>query len=596
MNDNIISKIVRLIFDRESGKKTEEDAKKSLGGIDAGLDKLKESAKHLAEALAAAFAIHKLIEFGKEAIKQATASDRAWSSLRQTIQNAGGDIERLVPLARKASDAFAAATIHDDDSFAVSLQRLIVLTGDSEASLRNMGLVANVAAAFFEGDLVPATELVAKVMNGNTTVLHKMGIETKNAQDALDLLAKRSMGAATQEASTFGGQMKQLNNVWDDFQKAVGFALIGTNSATSTLGLLQGVIKSMITWVENNQSVIREWVTNGINFAITAADLLYRATVGLANIFQGAFNYALGVVASGLSWLGRGYANAIDAVAEFRKYFDPEGYAAMLRHAAAVRADAEAIEEWAVAAKSAGRVQMGKGVNILGTPVFTPPKAGVVSAPPLKVEAPIIATGNLDDLAKFDADYWKKRIGTTASGLSQITKMEKTHTTMLKAEFSARQEAAAALAGELFDVLSGGIGPAAFLKAKQNALESAELGVRAFIASLNPLSAWQVPELLSGAAEHAALATAWFGLSAAAGGIGGSAPNVHTSLGAGAAAKSAASAEDAKNPGVQVTVYVDGIDPKSASHQALLAQTNEEIKERYGENSQITVLSGALAE
>lgn len=591
---NVIYKLVQLILDKVAAQKMEQDAKQSTGKVDQELNLLQRTAQRLAAALAAAFAINKIREFAVESVRAAQESERSWSSLRQTIKAAGGDVETLVPTARKASQAFAAATVHDDDSFAESLQRMIALTGDTTASLNNMGLVANVAATFFDGELAPAAELVSKVMNGNVAMLGRMGIEAKSAQEGLEILARRSMGAATQEAGTMAGQLKQLNNEWGEFKEDIGAALTGTNAQAGAMTVLRDLIKDARSWLDENQDRVREWVTNGINFAITAVDVLYRAVMGMANLFQGAFNYALGVAAQGLGMLATGYANAIEALAEFRGYFSPDDYAAMLRHAAGIRQNAEALNEWAAAAKEAGAAQVGKGVDILSTPVFTPPSGQRPQVPELQVNSPMVANEHrktLDELARFDQEYWRKRIRLTNQGMATIKAAEQNLGQGIRTELTATQEVAAELGAELVGAMGAGIGPAAAGKAKQNALEAAELTIRAGIASLNPFTAWMAPGYLQGAAAHAGLAVAWGALSAAFGGAGGGGD---VSMGAGggvsAVGESAGPAAESEPPGVFVEIHIDGLDPQNTRHQALLAQTNQQVKERYGENSQITIV------
>ena len=58
-------------------------------------------------------------------------------------------------------------------------------------------------------------------------------VSAQDGQEALEILAKRSMGAATDEAQTFGGQLKQLGEVWNDLLKETGNAIIANDGGTS---------------------------------------------------------------------------------------------------------------------------------------------------------------------------------------------------------------------------------------------------------------------------------------------------------------------------------------------------------------------------
>lgn len=589
---NVIYKLVQLILDKTAAHKMEDDAKQSVGKVDQELNLLQRTAQRLATALAAAFAIQKIVSFARESVRAAMESDRVWSSLRQTVTAVGGDFDSLGPRIRRQADAFAAATIHDDDSFAESLQRLIVLTGDTQASMNNMGLVANVAAAFFEGDLAPAAELVAKVMNGNVSILGRMGIEAETAQEGLEILASRSMGAATKETQTFSGQLAQLNNLWGEFKEDVGGAIIGADGATNSFGLLQGVLVSLREWVAKNDDRIREWISRGINWTIIAIDALYRAVTGLGNLLQGGFNTALGIAVKGVAYITQGFAAAVSAGARFQEITGQKSAADARAYADSVKAAAEALHEWADAAIAAGSAQVAEGVERFTTPVFTAPSAPTAQTPELEVNAPMVADHRmtLDELAKFDEDYWRKRIRLTNQGMATIKAAEQSLGEGIRSELTATQEIAAELGAELVGAMGAGIGPAAAGKARQNALEAAELTIRAGIASLNPFTAWMAPGYLSSAAAHAGLAVAWGALSAGFGGAGGGADVPTVGGGVSAASQSAGAASDATPPGVHVVIHIDGIDPNSTRHQALLAATNQQVRERYGENSQITVI------
>lgn len=596
MADNLIQRVIRLVFDRNSGKEVEGEAKKTLGKVDGAIKEVEGTISRLAKALIAAFAIKKVIDFGVASVQAAIESEKAWSALEQAINNTGESFGKWESRIRAGADAFAAATIHDDDSYAQSLQRLVVLTGDVTASTNNMGLVANVAAAFFEGDLGPATDLVAKAMNGNVTQLQKMGIQAKSAQDALDILAQRSMGAATKEAGTFGGQLAQVNNLWGEFKEEVGFAIIGSDGATNALGLLKGVLIAGAEWIGKNRDAIREWVVKAVNFAITAVDVLYRAVFGLGNLFQGAFNVALGEAALGIAKLARGYAAVVDAANAVAFLIGKQMVADWAVHSAAVRADAQALEDWAESAKKGGKDQFGKGIDLFVTPRFEGIKAPNVGPGNLPKVSPMITAPehDLDKLAKLDADYWRKRIRQQSDAAFKMKAIEKDVSAVLYKEFSARQEAAATVASALFQAIGSGLGPTAALKAKQNLLEAGELAARAVIASLNPFTAWQVGPLTAGALKHAGFAAGWFALSQAAGGGGGGSTNQGGGTGGvsgfTAAGTSASRAAEAEAPGVQVIVMVDGIDPLNQSHLVRLKSANQQIKELYGDNYTLTVM------
>lgn len=416
---NIIQRILRLVLDRKSADETEQGAK----GVAANVEKAwQDTAKRIAGYLGVAFLTKKILDFGKAAVDQATASEDAWSDLAGSIDATGESFDGMAERLRASADAFQDATIHDDDAYATGLSRLVTLTGDVGASTNNMGLVANVAAKFFKGDLAPATDLVAKAMNGNTAALGKMGIKAESAQEALEILANRSMGAAEKRASTFSGQLAQLGNAWDDVKKDIGNAIIQSDGASSAFDVLRAVVARLGEWVQKNKQAISDWVTKGINLAIDAADVLIRAVDGMARILAGGFQTSIGLAAKGLSLLTRGYVVALNAASAFLEFIGKKDASdAVDNHAAAMLNEAAAIDAWADAAIKAGSEKVAKGIDVLSTPLFSSKDfAGgkqKVAPGPLAVAAPQVGkNAELTDAEKA----WQKFDQTIQQAKSSI--------------------------------------------------------------------------------------------------------------------------------------------------------------------------------
>jgi hypothetical protein len=448
---NIIQRIIRLVLDRKSADETEAGAK----GVAANVEQAwKDTAKRIAGYLGVAFLTAKIVAFGKESVDQATASEDAWSDLAGSIDATGESFDAMNERLRASADAFQDATIHDDDAYAVGLSRLITLSGDVGASTNNMGLVANVAAKFYKGELAPATDLVAKAMNGNTAALGKMGIKAESAQQALEILAERSMGAAEKRASTFSGQLAQLGNAWDDVKKDIGNAIIQSDGASSAFDVLRAVVAKLGDWVIKNKQAISDWVTKGINLAIDAADVLIRAVDGMARILAGGFQTGIGLAAKGLAILTRGYVTATNAASVFLEFIGKKDASdALDLHAASMLNEANAIDAWADAAIKAGSDKVAKGIDILSTPLFSSKDfAGgkqKVAPGPLAVNAPQIGkNAELTDAEKA----WKKFDDTISQAKSSIAGTG--------AELKLLEAQADAIATLMKDLATAGVKPA----------------------------------------------------------------------------------------------------------------------------------------
>lgn len=389
-DENVIKKILRMVLDRNSADETQKGAE----GVAAKVDEAwKGAAKKIAGYLGVAFLTKKIIDFGKAAVEEAMASQAAWSDLAGAIEANGESFDELEGKLRATGDAFQAAFGIDDDAFATALSRMVSLTGDVSASTQNMGLVANVAARFFNGELEPAANLVAKAMNGNVAALQKMGIQAKDAQSALEILAQRSMGAAEKRAATFAGQMQSLNNEWGDFLKDVGNAIIESEGAGEAMSALRAAVQVLTQWVERNREAIATWVTRGVRFAIDAADVLYRAIRGVAEILAGGLQTSLGLAGKAIAMSARGWVGLANAASVFLESIGAKETSDKLDNmAGSLLAQANALDKWADAAIKAGSDKVFLGIERLSTKAFSSdsfkaqpgaaPKATVPVLPP----------------------------------------------------------------------------------------------------------------------------------------------------------------------------------------------------------------------
>lgn len=715
---NVIQKIIRLILDRNSADEVEKGTKETTGKVDAAW---KATAAKIAGYLGVAFLTKKVLDFGKAAVEEARNSQAAWSDLAGTIEANGESFDKLEGKLRATGDAFQEAFGIDDDKFAASLSRVITLTGDVGASTQNMGLVANVAAKFFNGELEPAANLVAKAMNGNVAALQKMGIHADNAQQALEILASRSMGAAEKRAGTFAGKLDALNNLWDDFLKDVGNAIIGSDGAASAFDVLKAAIATLADWVGRNREAISQWVTRGVNLAIDAADVLYRAIVGMSKILAGGFQAGLGVAAKGLAMLTRGYVGALNAASAFLELIgQKEQSDALDLHAAAMLNDAKALDTWADAAIKAGSDKVFAGLDRLGTTAFSSSQFKPGAAPKASATVPVLPpvvgknaelsdtdkafkkfddtlrqaketiTGTgaeiqflqvqakaletiMDDLTKAGvkpADEWMKFFGASLHDVNaQIEEAKKietlrkdwedygraneaaslttdSHATKLQrmqaeanllkstiqnliadgldpqdealqklvirlgevqdaidsetAAMQFQQQVAGDLAQALFASFSGGLGPFARMKAKQNYLEATEDALRAGLAALTGFGALHAGKYAAAAVQHAALGAAWSALASVSGGGSGGGGTSVGSSGSGSPSSAVGSSRNssasqaqkfkAPEPITEIHFVGPGFDAVNPQVQRVVIGAQQQAIERVGANANIRVI------
>ena len=142
---NPIRKIVQLVLDKRAADKMEGDAKKSLSTVDKAFGKLKAAALRLGAAMVVAFGVRAIIRFGKESVRVAAESEAIWSRLAQAVKNTGKEYAAVEDDVKSLARAMQDVTTMGDEDFAQTLTELITISGDYEQSIRNVGVVADLA-------------------------------------------------------------------------------------------------------------------------------------------------------------------------------------------------------------------------------------------------------------------------------------------------------------------------------------------------------------------------------------------------------------------------------------------------------------------
>jgi hypothetical protein len=613
-----LTRLVQLIFDRNAAKKAEDDAKKTLGGIDGALSKLKLAAGVVGAALVAAFGIHALIAFGKSAVEEAMRSEKAWLNLAGTIRAAGGDFESMEHQLRATGLAMQDITTHSDEDYAEALTRLITLTGDVTAATNNMGLVANVAAQFFGGDLAEAAGLVGKVMNGNLMILQRMGIHAKNAQEALELLAQRGMGAAERQTHTFSGRLAVLNNLWGEFKEQLGLAMIANNGTSGAMDTLVAAVRLLTTWIESNKDALRSFVSNGVDLAV-------KGTLQLAHALALASQASalLVTIMGGWLWFPETARQFRELTADLTRQTGAmiDAYN-VLRRPAPTGGWVETTGRWLRGQASWGTHEPVSGASAAGLNVRPVVAAGARLSPEdvarRKAAADAIHDQQIaeeedsnqlaeaamarelelqkehDQLMWDEADRtWERKKMLAESSQAEIERIQTKSADNLLAQIEeqhqrelALEEAKAKLIGDVVGAaMVSGLGPFAAMKMRQNLIEAAEEAVRGFT---DPFGA---PLHFAAAAKHLEIAAAWGLLSR---GLGGGGTRIGGGGGLAASRASSASSAARTAPQNEVHIYLigPGFHALNPAVQRVVFGAEQAARERYGENVHLSVGRG----
>jgi hypothetical protein len=617
-----IVQLIRLLLDKESAKEVEKQMQAALSGgsdpkqvekhtsiIGGFFHRLKEQVGELGAAIVAAFALERLKEFGEESVKAALEARKEWNLLGQALNNVGININDVREHIETLGTAWREAGIGTDKEMQRSLTTLVQISGDYEKSLKNLGLVADLSAAK-QISLEEAAMLVGRAMVGNVTMFKRMGIEIKPGSDAIVELDRRFHGYAASIDPAIRAQVS-MNAKWDELKEGIGEALLETSKSGGVFATLSSIIESLTRFVEEN----KEGISNLGDIFLWIARIAGAAVIGTFS--------ALIQVVEGAAMAYTGLLLAIDAVAGVLGISDT----ALEVHIGKVRSFiAEADKAAAAADKMARAIIDPKEGSPLKTPAsgavggavaMAKGKEGHEKTPEQIAEAEERALQKRIRLAKESLQFDNLR----ADGMMHLLALEdelKTKLDDTNLSFDDRVQATKDLK-EVQDALVDGlkgmarqagitdeamknmwegnwkaafrsIAKEAAISAGWNIAKAAEEEARAlgWIGLGNFASASAAH---ASAAAHLASAGKWAALAggaaagASSGGGGTSGTNAPENLGGDAA-------NATKNPGVQVTVYVDGVDPDNSKHQARMRRINQQIKERYGDTSYVTVTSG----
>lgn len=212
----------------------------------------------------------------------------------------------------KASGQFTEEASKDFQDYASSLQS-VTKFGD-EAILQNAALIQSLGQLDQEGlkgatkaaldmsaalgiSLTSAATLVGKAAVGEIGSFSRYGLAIKKGSDnaetfanALDQINSKFGGAAEGQVKTFSGASQQLSNTFGDLTETFGFFVTKNSLVVAAIGGLQKGIAKLDTFVKSNEDTIREFIENGVLFAVDSIKPLGSAVVFLNDAFNGLIN------------------------------------------------------------------------------------------------------------------------------------------------------------------------------------------------------------------------------------------------------------------------------------------------------------------
>jgi hypothetical protein len=225
--------------------------------------------------VAAAGAVVAAGKFLSQAISEAAEAERVLGELRQSVNNAGGDFQRLAPDLDAAANRMAKFTRFSDDAARGALTRMVQISGDTKGALDNLGLAADIAAAKHIS-LEDAAKIVGKTMSGNVRGLKEFGITTKDSAEAMEQLRQKFRGMAEGDAATLQGRLEQVRNAWGEVLEAAGKVLTGADGIPNQLVIIRDRLIDLSTWIDTNADKWRSWGTRVSQYVKGVEDRMAR--------------------------------------------------------------------------------------------------------------------------------------------------------------------------------------------------------------------------------------------------------------------------------------------------------------------------------
>jgi hypothetical protein len=209
------------------------------------LTQFQKTTNALAKSFAAAFAVRKIVQFGKASVQAFAADEKAAKSLSIALQNTGNGFAQI------STEGFI-ARMQDtykvlDDELRPAFQTLLTATGSITKAQEGLQLALDVSAGTTK-DLASVSSALAKGYSGQTTALSRLGagldkatIKSGDMDKILAVLSARFSGQALGSLDTYAKKMDALSVAAANSKEIIGKGLLDSISA---LGSADGITKA----------------------------------------------------------------------------------------------------------------------------------------------------------------------------------------------------------------------------------------------------------------------------------------------------------------------------------------------------------------
>lgn len=247
-----------------------------LGGLVAAYVSV-EAVLHLAEAAWTA-----VVDLMRQSVQAAADAEEADAALNAALAAQG----QAVPSVTEAYHGYAAAlqqtTRYSDDALTAAEAMLAQLGNIGPAQMQKALEATTNLAAGMRIDLASAATLVAKAAEGQTTALHKAGVQFDEAAAksgnfvvVLDAINAKFPGVAAAMGDTFTGRIAKMGNAWDNVLESVGRVITTNETLRQAISGVTDLLTAQ-TGELNSNAAMERVVSDAVILTVDAMDLLVK--------------------------------------------------------------------------------------------------------------------------------------------------------------------------------------------------------------------------------------------------------------------------------------------------------------------------------
>lgn len=230
---------------------------------------------------------------GPQSVAAAQTQQDSINKLNQALaRNGQYSAETSAEIQAFASELQKTSTVGDEASLELTALALNFTNSTEQAKAMTAAAIDLSAATGLSLD--GAIKNLGKTMAGLTgelgesvPSLRNLTAEQLKSGAAIELIANKFRGAAQGDLKSFSGGIDSITNLFGDFQEQIGFAVIENQAVVQVLGAVNEVLQEMIQWMTENQQTIREWVANGVMFAVESLKVMVDTLGAVAEFFGG---------------------------------------------------------------------------------------------------------------------------------------------------------------------------------------------------------------------------------------------------------------------------------------------------------------------